>query len=263
MIPMPFAFLLLLAQKPAVPPPLPPLPPYDSAWTREAWTADETPYLRVRKEVEAYTLGRRVSRTKTDLVAQTARMLASRKNAPKDPVALYRAAYYAYMLAGLDYSPEAQALLKGIWIDMGAIPSPHSREYDRLRMLREGFLNEVFLDLGERLYKGDPDDVELALKLAWTQSMYRPGSPKRAVEIADRLLKTGDPKRYPAIYYAYGLAHHVIYSSEPTHKNVDQATWGYQQYLAAGPPWRRRVSEVTVLLESVNKYLKDSSEHTP
>ncbi len=247
-------------------PVFPPLPPYDSAWTREAWTADEAPYLTVRREVEAYTLGRRVSKTKTDLVDQTSRMVTSWRANPKNPVILYRAAYYEWMLDGLDFSDDARKLLRANWIDMGSIPSPHSREYDRLRMLREGFLNEVFLDLGERLYKLDPNDRDLALKLEWIHAIYGPGNPKRAIEIATRLLKTGDPKAYPTIYYAYALAHGRSYLTDITaaqKHHAEQAFWGYRQYLAAGSAWRPKAIEAKRYLDGFEKYLKDHGQPVP
>lgn len=261
-------FALLAASQAPKPPAYDPLhpPPYDSAWTREAWTADEAPYVTIRKEVEAYTLGRRVSKTKTDLVGRTQGALTSVKANPKNPIILYRAAYYEYMLAGLDYSPEARELLRKNGIAMSNLPSPHSREYDRLRMLREGFLNEAFLDLGERLYKLDPDDREVALKLAWTHARFGPGSRERALEIATRLLKTGDPKAYPAIYFAYANAHDMAYAIGPDKANprhMKESFWGYRKYIASGPDWRAKAIEAKRRLTEFEQYLKEHDQPVP
>lgn len=234
---------------------IPQAPLFDAGWTKETWTADERPYLQVRREIEARFLGRKVSERRTDLCDTTERMIVAARANPKDPVLLYRAAYYGYLLGGLDYSPEARQLLSHARLDLGSLPSPHSREFTRLRMLREGFLHEAFVDLGERLYRFDPSDREIAVKLAWIHARFGLADPRRALDLSETLLKRHDPKRYPAIYYVYGLAHHAMYSIEPTKVHAEQAKWGYRQYLAAGPSWRRKANEVKTSLEGFEKYL--------
>jgi tetratricopeptide (TPR) repeat protein len=163
--------------------------PKDASWTRQTWTGDEEPFLRLRKEIET---ARDSGDTELQRLYRRYESLAQKN--PKDPISQYAWAYSLYSFKEKlpnRYAASAAAALEAT--------NSQTFEFTRARFLLEAryfaplkFAEELG-ELGERLLTREPDSRILMI---WTNYYLRYSTSEKkrdhALKIARELVS-----RYP------------------------------------------------------------------
>jgi len=231
--------------KPAIPAvakrqPLPTLPiiaipePVSSspwAWTKVPVTGDNTVYAKARRQIDiAVAQGR-------DPDVLLTKYRAAARSAPGDPVALFRWAYSAYLMATRQTTP-AQVFncIKGLSDPRYAVAPVPSYDFNRVRFLIAALTapNAALTDLGRRLLAVNQDDdpVEYALSGILLDA-YTPPKTVEALGLAQGLINQDPTRAEP--YALVGEIYYIRWKVHHRESDGEQARDAYLQYVQIAP----------------------------
>jgi hypothetical protein len=231
-----------------------PAPAYSDKWVNHQWTADETPYRKIRDEVDLQMTGGK----KSAQIAESA--MENAFTHPKDPLAMYRWGYATYKRAyqacyHSHSTPDAREAeiaqnLSDADYQMQQFPNPHSYSFSQLifllRAMREftqqyvSIAESADIEQGEFLIDYKPDDWKVKEALALMLATHRNlDSKKRAIQFA---LEAGrvNPKS-PQAWQTLGLASNSLGAISEKRRGDDidyaaKAIEAYQKCLQLAPP---------------------------
>lgn len=247
----------------------------DADWTDNKWTADDVPFLKIRREVDEGIAGGKITRYEDpDMFSQQERMIHHWTDIP----GVYRGAYIGGKLAyhkwyhfnasrrfargirldGAGRHPGSQYEIRpsivaenmyGAVIMMKTFPNPHSYQYSRLMFLLEslGMLTRTYkkavpdelIVLGKNLTVHRPDDWEVKLMLARMLDTFDDiNHQNQALDYA-REVVDAKPK-WPQAWETLGIAYDSLASEKDMQKtkqkkNLAAALIAYQQCKRLAP----------------------------
>lgn len=217
---------------------------HDYDWTREAWTADDHPYLLVQANVDkAIEQGQKPD----SLLAQCRSEALAH---PDDTKALFRWGYAAYRAASQVELPPEQAYLRfetsgSVYSVQSFMMKKYSPSYQYARLL---FLLLNFDgpdsrtgDLGKRLLQRNPSDKEVKYDMLLSRSWdLNPLVRQRAQQEAEQLAQQGSPDGYRILA---GIYLRMFTISKYPHPNIartqpiaDKAIAALRRYVELAPP---------------------------
>jgi hypothetical protein len=162
----------------------------------ERWTAYERPFQTLRNSIEKVA-GKQQKSPVVWSLYQGHKEEA--RNNPNDVLTLFAWACAADRAAARR-DLRSRVPLSEIAAALERVPSPHSREYARIRYILESrmFVRRELKPLGERLLRADPNDYKVMHLLI---EVPRPGMPQdkqRALKYAHTMIRNqpGDPGSY-------------------------------------------------------------------
>ena len=209
------------------------LPSY--AWTKEAWTGSDAPFLQLRESIDKK-IG---AASKAQLPALVARYRKQAEAQPNDAEAQFAWGYAAYQAYGAGYEiPETYRGMRPISLALYRAPSPHSYQYARLLFLTT-MLWKVedykLRELAGRLLKRNPNDY--VVKYA------ADGTLKTRLSAADRQVALSYAKdlvqlkpQYAKSYAALGSAYMSVCLYDDDRSACDQSLEAYDKFYRMAPP---------------------------
>lgn len=211
-------------------------------WTMERWTASDTPYLKVRQEVDAAIS----NGTNPDTVLQKAK--ANARQSPTNALSVFRWAYAAER-AGAAQVRSAEKIQRwnGVYEAMAIPQSPHSYEYDRLRYLMTvrrsvgGGTSLAIYHLGKRLVQHSPNDWQIKERVASILSAIGNKNDRQiALKYAREVCHA-----QPQVCFNWATLGQAYFYARSTKANdkeyLKQSIAAYKKYLQVAPPeddWR-------------------------
>lgn len=217
-------------------------------WLSEPWTGDETHFLTARSETE------KLLRNGYDSKALAKKYALRAQKHPTSPLLVFRwglATYYAAQKESDVWEPPyRQALLA----TLSTVPSPHSREFARMRFLIESrFLGETYLKkIGERLLNYNPNDTAVKISIFRVLSVItNPDDSQIALSYARGLI-VANP-RNPLAYRKLGGVYYEISIRVNTRANCQAAINAYQSFLKYSKPTDRFYPTAKYLISVLQK----------
>ncbi len=198
------------------------------SWTQERWNAKD-PYARIRSTVDA-ALARQA---KPEQLVEQYRLTA--KKQPQSSQALFQWAYgsyrYSVQVHKLDRRSASQMNLK-----FAQLRSPHSYQYARMRFITEAMLfpSSRLKDLGLRLLKRNPNDVDVSHYMIDMLNLAKPQERATAFACAQRLVRLA-PQRASS-HASLGWVYFRSWLLNKNPADADKAVSAYQKYLQLAPP---------------------------
>jgi tetratricopeptide (TPR) repeat protein len=201
-------------------------------WTREAWTGDEKPYLRIRQQIDR-------------LIAQgnnpeeLAKKYKTQAKSWMKPLDQYRWSYAAYEAARkVNFKGQARRLqdIQDALQEAAFANPPRSYEYARLRflsMVRLAPYNKLKV-VGKRLVDENPKDYEVRFfYVAVLDAGLSIQDEKESLQHANALIKAL-PKK-PTVYSLMGEVYYKIWLRTSNPSDADKAIAYYKKFMAMAP----------------------------
>jgi hypothetical protein len=218
-------------------------PPGWFSWTKKPWTGDNTPYHAARVQIE------HALNTPGELGKLEAQYERAWRAKPSDPLAFYCWGYSKYLqVLGNQSGAPLHAELAPVEEAFEKVPSPHTRDFDRLRYLVEEYFvpHAEATPIAQRLLKEDPNDYTVGYALASAYlDVYYPARIKEALAICEHL-KQIKPKE-ASTYATIGFAYVLWYARDQNPANARAIVANYKKYLELAPPnaaFRKRAEQI-------------------
>lgn len=228
------------------------------AWTREAWTGNDTPYRSIRDAIDVMI----AKGKKPDDLYPKYQVLAEQH--PSDPQAQFRWTYAAYKAATEPGVTRHDGIIKmgRAEEELAVVSQPHSYEYDRLRFLVESYyagVQNALNDAGKRFLKQEPGNIEIRHCVIqnltdageWRDYPYNRvfADQKKALAMAQEFLQAHPSAAWP--YRTIGDIHHRWWTRTNQPSEANQAIASYRQYLQAGPENNQSRSDTEATIKQI------------